>query len=1212
MADNNKIKWTQQQRQAVTQRAGDIIVTASAGTGKTAVLSRRCVDIVTDKNICADIWNMLVLTFTEAAAEQMRSRIAGQLNAAFESGHDRHIRNQLMLLPAADISTIHAFCKRLIAENFYQLGIDPAFGIIDADEQKLLKAEVLEQTVEWAWRQSNLRQGLSQLLYRRDLRLSDGFVSKVIEISNFLDGVIDRDNWYERAALTGKIVEPAKKQKQLIARKLETILAQLCQVQKLYEKEGDNSQWAEKFSDNFIDPVSKCVDAFRAENWNSCFEKIREHDWPRFNKPKDIPEVIVDVIKQTIGQAGKAFKQLKELAVVNPEYTERIGGAVGLQARIMVELIKKFDRLYSQAKAKVNCLDFADLEHFALKLLTEENPSGEKLRPSQTALHLRDKYKYIFVDEYQDINRVQQAILDVLSGSGNIFVVGDVKQSIYAFRGARPDIFLSRLKSACDENCDTVRIDLNSNFRSDERILDFVNSLFGRIMTSSFAGIDYDESAKLKSGLQKIIDDSEASAVEICILDEAGDDDDTMAKSTNRQRQAAMIAGRISQMIGADSGKAEFKVFDEALGCERDVEYRDIVILMRSPANKAHDYVEVLRAAGISVSSQDMAGYFQATEIRDCVSLLKVLDNPVRDIELACVLRSRFFNITDSQLTLIRLGSDNKKSKVNFYDCVVEYSQCGVDKQLAERLKSVLAKIEQWRSTARQGALADLLWQVYRETDYLAYVSAIANGQVRRANLLRLHDRAIQFENFSTSRSVPSLRRFVDFIEKLEEAERDWKPAQPAAAENSVRIMSVHKSKGLEFPVVFLAGLAGKFNKLDVQGDCLFDDTYALGLQIIDRETNTKVPSLTHQVVAEKKLATNLAEEMRILYVATTRAKNKLILSACKSKKHCAATMTNGFLFGSEKIDDWQLMSATSSLDWILLGLSNCRSLHSAFETGFVDRAVNDNLFTVSFYGQSQLGQLSDYILRQNNKGQSAQLKVSRKDSGLFSEIKTSLDWRYQFIDASAAPAKVSVTELVHSQQKLTDYTAGLSKKPTAVLAGKTDGRLIGTATHLLLAQIDLTEPVNEENIRRTLEKLLDQGCIGEAAAARINTDSIIKFFESDLGAAALDRGNRVWREWPFTFSVPADNWLQTKAEQSCDGETVIVQGIVDMLIETAKGLMVIDFKTDNITAEYIDQRSQLYRRQLELYSNAAEAILKTKLRGSWLYFLTPGLSQQV
>ena len=1087
-------------------------------------------------------------------------------------------------------------------------------------------------------------------------------MSKVIELSDFLDTVVSRQNWYERTARLAEVANPfatelGRKQKQIIAEKLQHILNQLRHCQKLYENDGGGGNWFGKFEASHIHPIVECSKFLGIGDWDECAEAIRNYIKPTTYKPKDVRDEIASLIQRTAKRAVEEFKGLSQLAVVNPEYLDRVGRAAGIQTKVLVELVKKFDRLYSDAKRAINCLDFADLEHYALRILRAEDSSEDELLPSETALALRRRYKYIFVDEYQDINPVQQAILDMLSCEGNVFVVGDVKQSIYAWRGARPEIFIKRLEPASVETVNVqtgLRVDLNANFRSAKGILDFVNKVFARIMTASFAKIDYDDSAKLRPALEG---ESKAQApdnkpvVEFHLLDEAGTDVDSENEQSSRltdqeslniissrRRQAAMISRRIRQIVGADTGKPEFQIYDKQQDCLRDIEYRDIVILMRSLAKKANDYVEVLRLAGVPVSCEATAGYFEATEISDVVALLKVLDNPQRDIELAAVLRSPFFKISDTELAKLKIHTQADKHNKNFYSCVVEYCNNGRDVELAEKLKGILTVIEQWRTVARRGNLADLIWQIYRQTGFLSFVSALPNGQARRANLLKLHDRAIQFEGFASSAGNLSLSRFVEFIEKIQEVGQDWAPAEPdASAGNAVRILSVHKSKGLEFPVVFLAELDSQFNKRDIYGDLLADADDTLGLQIIDTPSNSKLRSLAHQVIAEQKLSTALAEEMRILYVATTRARERLILSACERQQHCRDVLCDGFLWGRERIADWQLRRCRSPLEWILYGLCDQKILHEGLETGMTPKA-DDDLFGLKLYDQPQLKQLSEFVIKLKTDrslappplGGARLATTPAVGARRLSKVKKSLAWQYGFGDSVVLAAKQSVTALTHHSDEYVkiDYSVALDRQPIAVVATETglakpvEGRLIGSAVHLLIARLNLAKPVTAEVVEKIKERLLADGAISKVVAGHIDTQSILRFFQSELGKMALGAENTVWREWPFTYALPvvaraSSPWSTARPVPSevegmavplpTSDEIIVVQGIIDMLVRTPRGLLLIDFKTDRITAGRVSQRAELYRQQLELYGRAAGAILKAKLLAKWLYFLNPG-----
>ena len=482
-------------------------------------------------------------------------------------------------------------------------------------------------------------------------------------------------------------------------------------------------------------------------------------------------------------------------------------------------------------------------------------------------------------------------------------------------------------------------MDLNINFRSEKGILDFVNTIFTNIMTSSLGGVDYNEGACLKQEGEKEKGKGK-TAVELHIIDKVGDTDENekeqdfeegQAALTNRQCEAALIAERIKQMVGCNTGKAEFQVFDTKINSHRDVRYGDIVVLLRSPAKRINDYIKILRLAQVPVSSSGAEGYFEATEITDMLSVLKLLDNPQQDIELASVLRSPLFNFSDSDLARIKISARQNTQCKNFYDSVIHYIQSDEDSKLAERLQKAFDLIASWRSEARAGKLSDLIWQIYRQTGFLSYVCALPSGNQRRANLLKLHDRAIQFENFASSGKIFSLARFVEFIEKLQQRGADWSFAEPEnLTEDAVRITSIHKSKGLEFPVVLLAELNGRFNIKDSYEDVIADADLALGLRIVDEKTNTKIASLAHQVISEEKIITNLAEEMRILYVAMTRARERLVLVGSERSALCRQLLLEGIL-AEKPFDLWQIRNRKSFLEWILLGLSGQKKSSTGF-----------------------------------------------------------------------------------------------------------------------------------------------------------------------------------------------------------------------------------------------------------------------------------------
>ncbi len=1221
------IKWTKQQQHAIQARGSDILVTASAGTGKTAVLSGRFVDIASDKKTCPDVWSTLVLTFTDAAAQQMRDRIASQLRQAFANTGNLHLKQQLVLLQGADISTIHSFCKRLITEYFYKLKIDPTFGIIDADEQRLLKTEILEQTINWAWEQDSLSDNLKELLDRRNIGKKNDFLKNIIRINNFLETVVWPEKWLERVsriARQGEFCEEgsADKQKSLAAKKLKIAIETIRSCADAYENIAGDNQWSEKIRQTHLAPLLSLEELRQKNKYHDFAEAFEQYQKPsKTNSPKNIDKTTSALLQKTVKNTIDEIEQLKELAIFNSDYSKTIAEPLGRQAIVLIELVKKYEQLYRQAKKKLNRMDFADLERYALLLLTDEKTSAEKPAPSETAKILQNRYKYIFVDEYQDINPVQKAILDLLSNKGGVFVVGDVKQSIYAFRGAQPEIFVNDIeKIAAAQLPVKIRIDLNNNFRSVKGILDFVNVIFKNVMRKEIAKIDYDDSAKLVPALDdRQLEQPNGPAAELHILDDKPQEDieeqeqneneeqENSGITTARQRQAAMIAQRIKKMVDTDSGKAEFEIYDDDSGIQRPVEYRDIVILMRSVAKRVNDYVEILQLAGIPVNCEAAAGYFEATEIKDCLCLLKLLDNPQQDIELAAVMRSPIFKISDDELLKLRKFAQLENKHRIFYDCVAEYSRRGTDKKLAYKLKDVLDTIERWRNTARHSNLSDLIWQIYTEKNLPAFYSAMVNGSIRKANLLKLHERAIQFEGFAADTGVVSLGRFVCFIEQLQENETEWSAAQTDdKAENAVKIISVHKSKGLEFPVVILAELDASFNMTDIRQPVLISAEDGLGLEIIEKNTNIKLSSAARDVITQTKIEEVLAEEMRILYVALTRAKERLILTACKKRKNCQEILTKAALLGETSISDRLLANCRSMMDWILFGLSGYQEMHKAYETGLTSEIEENELFDLSLYPTDELQKLADYIqLIRKNKLETNIRKTptkKQKSANLLDTIKSSLNWKYKYQNTAILPSKQSVTSLTHKEDEFAvmDYTRSLERIPTVLMDSRsvveknTQGRIIGTAVHAVIAEIDLSKPINNRTIEETIERLIKQGNIGIEAAKYINNEAIKTFFDSEVGKLSLDKANYIEREWPFTYAMNTE-----------ENEKIVVQGIVDMLIKTPQGLIIVDFKTDRVSDEQLQHRADLYRGQLELYAQAAQAILKSQVLRKCLYFLT-------
>jgi ATP-dependent helicase/nuclease subunit A len=1223
-------KWTTQQRQAIDTDGRDILVTASAGTGKTSVLAGRCMRLLSDAKSGTGVRQMLVLTFTNAAAEEMRSRIAGELRKECDSTGSRHLRHQVMLIDAADIGTIHSFCQRLIREHFYLAGIDPAVRLIDEDEQRLLKSQMLERTVEWAWRQSSLVESLGEFLTGRNISAKGhSFLEHVLGISNFLDGVADRSDWCARAVAANDLPSEAgaavaARQKEIIKKKLS-----LCREQLLFAISVDErltgGYWRDQITATRLSYIDEGIACLRNDNMAGFAAVVDgfvagKRDNRLANRPRGMSDADRDLIHDPITKAMDAFVGLRSLAVVTPAYRDLAGQAIRRQTSVLVELVRQFDLFYQDAKKKANCLDFADLEHLALRLL--EGKAG----PSEVALKLRSRYKAVFVDEYQDINRVQKRLLSLLTAGRNVFAVGDVKQSIYAFRGAVPDIFLDDLSNAEKRPADIQRIDLTGNFRSRQEVLDFVNTVFGRIMTGEMAGLDYDSTAMLTGELPYLPLEGPGRPVELNLFDrssekepeeeQAAESDSPGDELTQAQMQAARIAERIRQMVGADTGKAEFNIFDKQEQRYRPVEYRDIVILMRS-LGSTNDYAEVLSLAEIPVHSQSTSGYFAATEVSDSLALLKVLDNPQRDIEFAAVLRSPMFSVSDTDLLRIRLFGSGKSSeqKAGFYECFRAYVSDGPEAELKARLAEIQSTLQQWRELAMRGSIADMLWRAYRQRGYLSFVAALPRGRQRRANLLDLHSRAVQFAGFATTPGT-SLGAFVEFAEKMLDEGADYKPADVMGpGENAVRIMSVHKSKGLEFPVVFLAGIEKRFNFQDASGECLFDEATTLGLSMIDKGRNARLRSMTGEVIAARKMAMGLAEEMRILYVALTRARERLILTAAQRLENCRKVLRNGAAVAGDALPEWMLASCRTDLDWILLGLSRCPEIHKALATEVDCPGTAAPLMDVHVLGGDAQDRLAQWVasMRKGHDygsgiGSGTHATLHRVGE-LVRAVTDSLKWQYPYLAATDAAAKTSVTELTHhgDEFQAIDYSRAYERVPLAV-AQLTDGRIesrtLGTATHLVIQSLDLAQPASRDSVQNTVNRLVQSGALAQEVASGIDVAAIAGFLQSEVGSLMRANSDRVMREWPFTFAIPLAEY-EPSAEGAAADDSVIVQGIIDMLLPLPDRLVIVDFKTDRIPKAMAAHRAEMYRPQLSLYARAAKTILSATASEQWLYFLS-------
>jgi ATP-dependent helicase/nuclease subunit A len=835
----------------------------------------------------------------------------------------------------------------------------------------------------------------------------------------------------------------------------------------------------------------------------------------------------------------------------------------------------------------------------------------------------------VLVDEYQDINKIQDAILGFVSTeclrdrrnapASNLFSVGDVKQSIYGFRLAEPERFLERQRRfrEAGQTLGTV-IDLQANFRSRGPLLEVLNALFERLMVEEAADITYDASHHLRPGADYPAGTAEyfsGAPLELHLLParpdfsevEPADGDADSSDPSDLDRtdiEAAFIAGRIRQLLGAD-GRARMNVIEKLDGAmrPRPIEYRDIVILLRSLKFKADQFVDVLRRSGIPLHSSAGTGYFQSMEVRDMLALLNLLDNQRQDIPMAAVLRSPLSGIasTDDALARIHLAYRDADPPVPFHQAVVRYAAEQHD-ELAAALDDFLGHLRVWRELAHRRPLAEVIWTILDRTGYLAYCSGLPDGEQRCANLLHLHERARQFGTFQRQ----GLYRFMRFLDSLQAEHDVAQPSIAAESENVVRVMSIHGAKGLEFPVVFLPDLGKKFNFQSCQGPILFDRRAGLGLSAVDEERRIRYPSLASTVVQNRLKQQTLAEELRLLYVATTRAREHLILvGTCADSAR--ETWTNRWTNHRGPLGVEDILGAGSMLDWI----------------GPVSAAINSERerISITMHGAEEIARwpnpqspLPKFSARQIALARLEPLADAPAENAAASAIIARLDHRYGFRDFAKLPASKAVTALTKSAAASVGigerYSASALSSPLpapkCVIGEIPSATDKGTATHLVLEYLDFAKPCDPGDVERQIESMVDRRLLTSAQAALVDRPCLEWFLNSSVGRLVCSNAGSLLRELPFYLAVPPGVVDPAIAGQPAPEDCVMIRGRIDLVVDQPAGLTIIDYKTDNVTAETIQLRAELYAAQMKLYREALTRITGRPVCAAHLIFLTP------
>lgn len=1250
------VSWTTEQQQVIDLRNRNILVSAAAGSGKTAVLVERIVKIITDKNHPVDIDHLLIVTFTNAAAAEMRERIGNAIEKALdEQPGNEHLLRQLTLIHNAQITTIDSFCLYVVRNHFHEIDLEPNFRIGDEGELKLLREDVLGRVLEQNYEEpseafSDFVEGYAS--GRTDAALNE-MILQLYEFSRsypwpekWLDSFVgayrietreelDRAEWL--APLTENICFVLKDCEQLLKQAL--AITQQDDGPDMYEKavQSDLEKYEGLSRLTSFCELSGALSDIKYDRLAS--SRGFEGNPDKLELVKSLREQAKDVVKKLCKQY---FFCSPEMMIEQLERTEPMLEEV-------VRLTKQFADEFAAAKRRKNLVDFHDVEHFALQILVDEETEKAK----KTAEEFRDTFEEIMIDEYQDSNEVQETLLRSISreerGENNIFMVGDVKQSIYRFRLARPELFMKKYDSYSLEESTTQRIDLHKNFRSREEVLTCTNDIFYKIMARSLGNVEYDAEAALYPGASYPVS---ADFIPEILLADSNDEllEDTEL-TDKKTLEAKIVAEEIKHLMKTQ------QVTDKAAGTLRAAHYSDIVILLRSLSGWADSLVEVLNGNGIPAHTVSSTGYFSTVEVQTVLSMLRLLDNPRQDIPMAAVLRSPMAGLTDEELAVLRL----EDGSVPFHEAVLElaeglYEEDG-QKEISDseadrkqgrnadektenhieitahrKLLKFYKKYKQLRQLVPDTPIHELIEIILRETGYGHYVAAMPAGNRRTANLNMLLEKAAAYEKTS----YKGLFHFVRYIDELQKYDVDFGEADMVGEnEDVVRIMSIHKSKGLEFPIVIVSGMGKNFNKQDTRSKMVLHPELGIGLDYMDGKKRIKSPTIAKKAIAKQIDLENLGEELRVLYVALTRAKEKLILTGtlkdAAEKLEFYRQQANLSKAADRPLSYLTREGASGYLDWILPAVL---SYGDKYPVRIVEAA------------ELVLDEVENQLEQNENLTERIE-EIEAADTQLVGQLKQRFLQRYPYQVDVLRKNKYSVSELKHramrerfeAEQEET-VPAFLEEPATPTIPlfiqrqGSVEqetpnrGALRGTAVHRVMECYDFA---SEKSVHEQMEAMEKEEKITADMRALVREQTVADFVSSETGKrmALAQRGGALYREKPFVmgfteeelenYGFGADSntdsceniYKKTDSDQEKEEQKrirheedlTLIQGIIDVFWIEKDGIVLLDYKTDRVqqAKELIDR----YETQLKLYADALERVFgarKLKVKEILIY----------
>ena len=1342
-------KWTQEQQNVIDSRGGNLLVAAAAGSGKTAVLVERIIQMILNSDLKIDIDKLLVVTFTNAAASEMRERIGDAISKKLdENPEDEHLQDQLVLLNKASITTIHSFCLEVIKSNFHKINLDPNFRIGDETECSLMKLEAIDETFDILYEQND-----EEFCYLVDCyaekRGDSNLQNLILSIYSFVMASPYPKVWLKESAEDFNITDDFDFARSKWAKAiLETVKIQMEGIEKSLCKAIEDVDGIDElvtFTDKLKIEYEKIKEILYAcdTSWSDAYRQISSMTFENYAKgvkriPKDAPSYIKeekDKAKKIRDNAKKSIEKIKT-SVFNKNYDDLKDEIKFLYpiVKSLSDVVLMFEQIYSQKKRDKGIIDFNDIEHFALQILTETDENGDfvfdeegKNIPSDIALEYREKFYEIFIDEYQDSNQVQEVILSTIAKQKepNRFMVGDVKQSIYRFRQAKPEIFLQKYATYdTDLSSKYKKIMLYKNFRSRKEVVDSVNYIFEHIMSKNLGEIDYNEEEKLNLGANfEEVEDEKiilGGATEIHLMEkkvpevEDPDEEEEEGEDLDASQIEARMVGKIIRDIMRPNENGEImQVFDKKLETYRNVEYKDIVILLRATSAWAPVFAEELINMDIPTYADMGQGYFETMEIQVIMSFLKVIDNPMQDIPLIAILRSPIYGFTPEDFIDIRITD----KKVSFYEAMrmfvgekidlsnaeeqdiaedeisddtgneiidvninkensyvdadmddyyqninyedfeyeneefiyndeviyesyinenveddliyeinsnIEGDEESQKSELELKVRRFLDDLKELQEKSMYMSTDEFLWYIYTNSGYYAYCGALPGGSQRQANLRILFERAKQFEETS----FKGIFNFINFISKLKKSNSDMGSAKTLGENaNVVRIMSIHKSKGLEFPIVICSGMGRNFNTMDFRKDVLYHHELGYGPQIVDFERRISYPSIAKEALKCKINIENISEEMRILYVALTRAKEKLIITSSIKDIEQNMHKWSSNISTEKMVSKYDILNGKNYMDWMMPAIIKHKDLEDIRETYNLSTSISmedESKWSVKTWSRDDI----DFEKHEKEGIREVlnTMDLSQHDTEYYEQIEKKLNFEYPYLGVVKKAASISVTEIKKRQEEYEEQedSLGLYKHKTTLKkpkflsesqkSEKITGARRGTIVHLIMEVLDFEKVNTESEIKAQIQDLVKRRIITEKESQVLSPRKIMRFFKSPIAKRMLSskfvkREQKIYTQIKMNDIYLNDEIFKNNRE-TYENESVMLRGVIDLYFEEDDGLVILDYKTDFVDENNKKEIIHKYKKQIEIYADVLSKLTGKKVKEKYLYLF--GIDEQV